>query len=115
MSSEYEKARAANIKRNEDFLKDIGLADLQQEIKATSVSEGLISSSSSRKRQRERRARAEGEGHTEGGQQQLQRRSRRLSQQASSSSGDSSRKEEEEEHAFLYLNDGHGASKVVNV
>ena len=114
MSSDYEKARAANIKRNEDFLKDIGLNALQQDMRATSAAPKRPSSRDrdrdrDRKRVRVRRAGEEREAGEQGGAGAgaAPRRSRRLQNPSSSSSGSGSA-DRTEEQTFMYLNDGHG-------
>ena len=110
MASEYEQARVANIKRNEEFLKNIGLGDLQRDIRQSADTAAAASQSSSRassgksaqrKRQRGEAARTSGEEGT-----QAPRRSRRLqSPAAMGAKGDTTAVEEE---TFLYLKDAQG-------
>jgi hypothetical protein len=108
MSSEYEKAREANIKRNEDFLKNIGLNDLQKEIRvATGARDRPVGEKVKRKRvTRPLGKDEEGQYRASG----PQRRSRRLQNPAGPSSSSSSNAVEEE--TFLFLNDGKGERKI---
>jgi hypothetical protein len=112
MTSEYEKTRLANIKRNEDFLKHIGLDDLQQEMRVTVENERQQSSGTSMRNpaaqelKRKQDALAEGELGTP---ELPRRRSRRLQAVPLTArekvAGVSSQVEEE---VFLYLKDGQG-------
>lgn len=108
MTSEYEKAREANIKRNEDFLKDIGLDHLQEELRVAATTSDPTRRQSggakTKKRQRQRQRDEGSEADKRGGEgdEVPRRRSRRLQ-----STGAGVREEVEKE-MLLYLNDSAG-------